>query len=75
MKVEWTGEALDRLAGLMVTSDMARQAEVEQCVRRVKAILATDSWELGESRDGVGLGFGFIPQSPWCSGSSTLTTL
>jgi hypothetical protein len=50
MIVEWTESALDRLADLFVSADLAEQDLIEAAVKRINAALAADPWDLGESR-------------------------
>jgi hypothetical protein len=50
MIVEWTESALDRLADLFVTADLAEQAVMEAAVVKINSDLAVNPWNLGESR-------------------------
>jgi hypothetical protein len=52
MIVEWTESALDRLADLFVTADLAEQDVIEAAVLKINADLAARPWNLGESRSG-----------------------
>jgi hypothetical protein len=50
MRVQWAEEGLDRLADIYVALDLDGQDEIARVVSQINATLATDPWDVGESR-------------------------
>lgn len=51
MSVEWTGNALDRLADLYTAADPIARERIAAGAERINTRLADDPWTVGESRD------------------------
>ena len=51
MNVEWEEDTLDRLADIYTAADPADRDAIAVGVEQINAQLATDPWNLGESRE------------------------
>ncbi|OWK38158.1 hypothetical protein [Fimbriiglobus ruber] len=50
MTVEWEAGALERLADIYTEAQPAERETIFRCVERINVQLASDPWQLGESR-------------------------